>query len=146
MIKIKISKEEIEDCQEQARRLTENEGVFAYYKKRDEAYNKLLMEKSGLENIRFAKTCDHMNDTTVIQEVVSKTGFTPEDYTSLTGRPVPNSWDDMFVNVDESGKVHYFEQNGNVSVSMGASDYSEKYKHIITTVWTKPKDIIVKII
>jgi hypothetical protein len=70
-------------------------------------------------------------------------GFTPEEYSRLTGEPVPNQWWSALI-AEENGKVHAFEENGNMSIIGGASAFSKKGR-LITKIWGK-SNIIVNVI
>ena len=146
MNKIIITKEEIKACKSQALELSKGHDCYFFYSKRDELYNKLLQAKTNRKDIRFdLNGGDLMYDERVAnvhpptaERIYKEDGFTPDEYTTLTKQPVPNQWYNNLIAVDEdSGKVHRFEQNGNVSINMGAPVFSKKYKHLIESVWTK---------
>lgn len=146
MNKIIITKEEIKACKQKARELSEDYDCYYYYRQRDKQFDELLQEKTGMKNITFdLNGGDLMYDERVAnvhpptkERVYKEDGFTPDEYTALTKQPVPNQWYNNLIAVDEdSGKVHSFEQNGNVSINMGAPVFSKKYKHLIKSVWTK---------
>lgn len=82
-------------------------------------------------------------DVKVQKLYINMEGFTPEEYTKLTGEPVPNQWWSFLV-AEENGKVHTFEENGNMSIIAGASSFSKKGK-MITKFWGK-SNIIVNVI
>jgi hypothetical protein len=67
-------------------------------------------------------------------------GFTPEEYSRLTGEPIPNQWWSS-LRAEENGKVCTFSQNGNWSIITGADNFSKKGK-LITKFWGKTNIVI----
>lgn len=146
MNKIIIKKEEIKACKSQARELSEGYDCYYYYKQRDELYNKLIQSKTNRKDVCFdLHGGDLMYDERVAnvhppvaERIDKEAGFTPDEYTSYTGEMLPNIDYDMLVKIDEeTGKVHLYEPNGNISVERGAPSFSTEYKHLIKSVWTK---------
>jgi hypothetical protein len=155
MRKIVITKEEIKFCKEQARAATTGLSCYDYYRQRNEIYNSILKKKTGMSNIRFdlhggdliyGERIANANPS-IVENVISENGFTSEEYSKLTGEPVPNQWYEILVAEDkETRKVYRFEQNGNVSVMNGASIFSKEYKHLIKSVWSKCQSVSVEIV
>lgn len=153
-MKIIITKQEINECKQKARELSEDYDCYYYYRQRDKQFDELLQNKTGMKNIAFdLNGGDLMYDERVNpciktrELIVKEEGFTASEYISLTGEVLPNIGYDMLIRVDEeTEKVHWYESNGGISIQMGASSFSKKYKHLIQNVWTKHNDIIVEIV
>jgi hypothetical protein len=158
MENIIITIADIKKCQIDARSkadIVSPNNCYKYYSLRDQEYNLLLQKKAGRTDLVFdQKGGDLLYGNTVpekqpkvYRKVESPEGFTPEEYTSLFKRRLPNHGGDMQIrNDDNTGKVHAYEQNGNVSIMMGAPVFSEKYKHLITSGTTECPEITVTII
>lgn len=154
MNKIIITKQEIKEAKLKAQELSKDYDCYYYYRKRDEIYDSILQQKSNNKDISFdlnggdlmyGERIPNKNPKTR-KLIYREDGFTKEEYCHLTGEPVPNQWYDHLINVDEeTGKVHWFEQNGNISIQMGASLFSNKYKHLVQRVYTKC-NIVVEIV
>lgn len=163
MENIIITIAEIKKCQIDARSkgdIISPNNCYKYYSLRDKEYNSLLQERTGRKDLVFDQKGGDLlycyssgvdrvpeKNPQVYRKVESPEGFTPEEYIYLFKRRLPNHGGDLQIRNDEAtGKVHAYEQNGNISIMMGAPVFSTKYKHLITSGTTECPEITVTII
>lgn len=154
MSKIIITKQEVEACKQKARELSQGYDCYYYYLQRDKQFDRLLQEKTNMKNISFDLNGgdlmygERANPRIKTRKlVVKEEGFSAKEYTSLTRERLPNIDYDILIRLDEeTGKVHAYEPNGNISIQRGAPSFSTEYKHLIKEVYTECNDIVVEIL
>jgi len=97
------------------------------------------LEDQGLQY----RLSDNFNRGTQAAEIVeSKEGFTSEEYTRLTGKPVPNQYNSPLIAEGEDGKVYAHPENGGISIQRGASTFNKKGR-LITKVCRTVPDLVI---
>lgn len=133
-----IYKKDLNSLALEAKEKTNN--VYAFYSLRDKMYNDHLQKVSGRKNIFFVSNGEDVADSSVVNTkeiVTSKDGFTSKEYTEMTNTCLPSLGGQIR---EYNGKVHYFEEAGNMS----PNTFSSKGELIVEIV--KLTDIKVNII
>ena len=94
---------------------------------------------NGFRKNRYSNEPPVWDEIKVERLYLSVDGFTADEYSKITGQPVPNRWYKL-VQTNCDGKVCTYEENGNISILRGASTYSKKGV-LITQIWGKDHDI-----
>lgn len=125
--------------------------VIRITNRRNKLYNELLRQKTRDASLLLALNGgDLMYGYTVatipkIKRIVqSDQGFAPDEYEKLTGQQLPFC-DANTLFVEKEGKVYGCPENGNISISMGAPDFSLKRGVLVTSLTTN-SDVTLQIV
>lgn len=132
MKEIKFSKSELAEIDSVARKMSHN--TYQYYDTVREMRTNLLQERAGDNTLIFK----HESDLKVYREIVRPEGFTNRELIDLQGYGI----DQMpYHCLNDDGKVCHQKENGGISMSLGAPEYS--IGALVTTITVPAKCTVI---